>query len=310
MSIFQVITNKKFYIHLASLIVLIFLIFFGVLKGLDKYTRHGDVYLVPSLKGLTFEDIKDKGYEDFFDFVVTDSIYSKEFKPGAIVMQKPSPDSKVKKGRKIYVTVVAFGQEKVKMPNLVDLSLRQALVELKSTGLKVKQLDYVPNFAGNAVLAQLYMGDTIQPNQDITKGEAVTLIVGQGTTVKRIKVPLLVGKSLEQATEELHERSLNLGDVVYLDPDTIDAIVYKQYPGALYQQQLYAGGTVKLWLKSNKEFDVKSQIEELKHDSTEINWNNNFFMENPTDSTLNLNSDSLFFKGDTLSDFDIENEEF
>ena len=290
MSFFQIFTRRKLYIHLGVLALLVVVIFWGVFKVLDHYTRHGDVYLVPKLEGVTLEQTKEKNYDEFFEFVITDSVYSNKFGPGAIVMQKPSPNSKVKKGRKIYITIVASGKEKVDMPNLVDLSLRQALVELKSSGLGVESLKYVPDLARNAVLAQLYHGDTILPGDKVGKGEDITLILGKGTREYRIRVPLLIGKDLEDAKDALNERSLNLGQVIYLDQDTTDALVYKQFPGALYNQQLPSGEKVKVWMKSGKDFDVNNQIQELKNDSLEINWDNSVLFNMEIDT---LESDSL-----------------
>lgn len=290
MRFFQIFKDKRFYIHIGIILVLIGILFIGTFRILDNYTRHGDVYFLPQLEGMTIEQADEKGYTKAFEFVITDSVYSKTLPAGAIVMQKPFANSKVKKGRKVYVTVVASGKEKVKMPNLVDLSLRQAIVELDMAGLKIKQLDYVPDIARNAVLAQLYLGDTIAPDEQISKGEAITLVLGEGTRMRKVKVPLLIGQTLEAASDNLHELTLNVGNVIYLDGDTLNAVVYKQYPGALHNQQKNPGTAVDLWMKSGGDFDVNTHLDELINDSLELDLHPSYDFSLEADSLIRMDT--------------------
>ncbi|MFA8301217.1 MAG: PASTA domain-containing protein [Hyphomicrobiales bacterium] len=266
------------------------LLFFGIFKVLDVYTRHGDVYLVPNLTDLTLEEAEEKGYTEFFDFVVTDSVYSRNRPAQSIVMQSPSPDAKVKKGRKIYVTIVASGPEKVAMPNLVDLSLRQALVQLDAAGLTVKKLDYVPDFAKNAVLEQYYNGEKIAPGDEIIKGEPITLVLGEGTTLVRVRVPLVVGMDAKEAMNTINQSSLNVGTKIYLDGDTLNAKVYKQSP--MKNGRLYLGDNVRLWFKSSKNFNFDKYIEKFENDS--INVIEKDSLSNQHESDGSINSDDYF----------------
>ncbi len=51
---------------------------------------------------------------------------------------------------------------------------------LRSKGLTVNQLQYVEDFAGNAILEQLYKGEVIEPGTIIEKGSEIDLVVGLG----------------------------------------------------------------------------------------------------------------------------------
>ena len=44
--------NKSFWINLIAMVIVVALVLFGVLKGLDIYTRHGEAVVVPKLKGM------------------------------------------------------------------------------------------------------------------------------------------------------------------------------------------------------------------------------------------------------------------
>lgn len=42
--------NKFFWINLIAMVIVVALVLFGVLKGLDIYTRHGEAVVVPNVK--------------------------------------------------------------------------------------------------------------------------------------------------------------------------------------------------------------------------------------------------------------------
>ena len=44
--------NKFFWVNLIAMVIVVALVLFGVLKGLDIYTRHGEAVVVPNVKGM------------------------------------------------------------------------------------------------------------------------------------------------------------------------------------------------------------------------------------------------------------------
>ena len=94
-----------------------------------------------------------------FRYEVSDSGYSSVYPPLTILKQYPKPGAYVKENRKIYLTVKAKEPQKVKMPNdLIDGSLKNAELVLRSYGLKRGEIKYKPDLAANAVLEQWYNG--------------------------------------------------------------------------------------------------------------------------------------------------------
>ena len=65
------------------------------------------------------------------------------------------------------------------MPNLIDLSLRQAINLLESNNLKLGQVIYSVSKYPNAVLEQRYKGKIIQEGKLIPYQSNITLIVGK-----------------------------------------------------------------------------------------------------------------------------------
>ena len=140
MSFLGFLLKKKFYLHLGLSIVLTIILFFIVIQFLKIYTNHGDTYVLPDFSGKSLADIEAENYDKLYEFIVIDSIFDNNNPKGSIVIQNPPPGSIVKEYRKVYVTLVAYSTEKVEMPDLIDLSLRQAVNSLRSKGLKVNKL--------------------------------------------------------------------------------------------------------------------------------------------------------------------------
>ena len=180
MSFFGFLTKKRFYIHFGLSVLLTVVLFFIVLQFLKIYSNHGDTYVLPDFSGKTISEIEEEGYTRLYEFIVIDSIFDTRNPKGSVVIQNPPAGSAVKQYRKVYVTLVAFSVEKVIMPDLIDLSLRQAVNTLRSKGLEVNELQYVEDFAGNAILEQLFRGEVIEPGTIVEKGSGIDLVVGLG----------------------------------------------------------------------------------------------------------------------------------
>jgi len=261
MGLIKFISSKTFFKHLAIAIVLIVVVFWLILKLLGIYTNHGEAYKIPNLTGINYTKVNQVEGAERFEYLLIDSVYDDHFQKGDIVLQDPPPGSLVKHGRKVYVTVVATQPEMVYVPNLVDLSLRQALNELKASGLKLEKLAYVENFAKNAVLAQRFEGDTVRPGMELQKGSAIELVLGKGLKDEKIKVPFLIGKTESEAISLLNNASFNVGFLKYMDErDKAHSRVFIQQPKAAEKPTANYGAYVDLWFRSDIDFNFDSLI--------------------------------------------------
>ncbi|MEI6123261.1 MAG: PASTA domain-containing protein [Bacteroidota bacterium] len=221
---------------------------------LNVYTRHNTSIVVPDFKGISLDKIEDFASDNGLDYMIIDSIYDYSLAKGTVALQDPLPGTKVKKNRKIYLTVVALNPEQVSMPNLNDLTLRQASAMLETYGLKIGNLTYIPDIAHNAVLHQKYKGAEIKEGVLIEKGSEIDLVLGKGEENETSHVPDLIGKKQGQALELLQEASLNMGNEIFLDGnDTTSSKIYKQNPSP--NSTIQFGGVVDVWYRSAKKFD-------------------------------------------------------
>ena len=264
MSFFGFFLKKKFYLNFGLSIVLTVILFFIVLQFIKIYTNHGDTYILPDFSGKTLAEIEDERFDRLYEFIVIDSIFDSRNPKGSIVIQNPPAGSAVKENRKVYVTVVAYSTEKVEMPDLIDLSLRQAVNSLRSKGLKISQLQYVEDFAGNAILEQLYEEEVIEPGTIIEKGSGIDLVVGLGKN-NYAPVPFLVGLNDKAAIDAINKASFNLGTVYFLDgEDPEHSRVYRQSPAWSPDRSLFKGSKINISLRSELSFDFDALIQSLK----------------------------------------------
>lgn len=267
MSFFGFLVKKRFYLHLGLSIVLTIILFFIIIQFLKIYTNHGDTYVLPDFSGKSLADIEAENYDKLYEFMVIDSIFDNNNPKGSIVIQNPPAGSIVKEYRKVYVTLVAYSTEKVEMPDLIDLSLRQAVNSLRSKGLKVNQLQYVEDFAGNAVLEQLYGEEVIEPGTVIEKGSAIDLVVGLGQE-HYVPVPFLAGMTFKEASDAINKASFNLGTIYYLDEeDRTHSKVYQQEPAWDPEKKYFKGKSINISLRSDLYFDFDALIQELRPDT-------------------------------------------
>ena len=253
MDFFRFLITKKFLRHLGLAAAITLILLLGTLLWLKIYTHHGKTILVPDLTGLTMEEVDDVTSSRRLRFEVVDSVFSTEMPRGTVLKQNPHATSRVKKNRKIFLTMNAVNLEMVSMPQLVGLSFRQARLALQNAGLLQGTITYKPDFAKNNVLQQMHRDTVINEGTLITKGAVIDLVLGMGLSSETTRVPDLVGLGVEEATEIISDYFLNLGAITYDESfenaeDSTGALIWRQYPDYDELKRLNMGMEVDIWL--------------------------------------------------------------
>ncbi len=257
MKLFGILKQKWFWINLGLAVLFYALLIWGTFLGLDIFTRHNKYIKLPSFIGKTEPEIKKLCKQYQLRYVITDSIYDTRTKPGAVVEQIPQPGVNVKENRKIFLTINAVGPEKIAMPDLTGISVREAAMVAEIYGIKIGNLKFVPDIAKNNILKQQYKGNDIAPGTLIPKGSIIDLVVGTGISNEKTYVPCLYGLTYEQAEQALTETALNVGAVIYDETvknakDSSIAKVFKQNPAfRTTPTQLNLGYSVDIWLTAD-----------------------------------------------------------
>ena len=253
MDFLRFLITKKFLRHLGLAAAIAIILLLGTLVWLKIYTHHGKTITVPDLSGLTVEEVEDVTSSRRLRYEVIDSVFSTEMPRGTVIKHNPGGNSRVKKNRKIFLTMNAINQEMVAMPQLVGLSFRQARLAMQNTGLVQGTIEYRPDYAKNNVLQQKHNGSVIKEGTEITKGAVIDLVLGMGLSSSTTRIPYLIGTGLEEATEIIARYYLNLGAVTYDESfqdtdDSLGAFIWRQYPEFDEFRRLNMGMEMDIWL--------------------------------------------------------------
>lgn len=183
MSVKRVIKYLFSNILIRNLILLLFtviVLIYGLLFWLRSYTLHNQAVEVPDLKGLQEESAASLLRQRDLRYQIIDSVYTKQVSPGAVIEQVPDALSKVKKSRIVFLTVNAKSEQKVELPDLIDMSQRQAMAMLNSLGFQIDSTQYVHYEYKDLVVGVLYNGSLISRGAHIPYGSRLRLQVGDG----------------------------------------------------------------------------------------------------------------------------------
>lgn len=181
MSLKKFLLSFTFFKQVALAFLIICASLFLFMYWISFTTNHGEEITVPNLSKLTLEQAEDKLDELDLDYELLDTVdYNSAFPIHSVVQQDPSPGAKVKQNRVIYVKINASGYSKVRLPDLVQKTYRQAVPTLKALGLEVGDTTYIPNLAKDMVLEMKVAGKPIKAGQQVLKMTKVDLVLGDG----------------------------------------------------------------------------------------------------------------------------------
>ncbi len=245
--------GKWIFKHFLAAALIAVVMIAGAMIFLNIATKHNQELVVPDLSNLTVEEAVAEAALNDMIVDVTDSVFVKRMKRGAVYRQNPTPGSKVKSGRRIALTINAVNAKKLTMPNLVGFSMRQAKAELLSRGLVLGRLIYVQDMATNNVLRQLHGNREIEPGTMIESEAVIDLVVGLNGHDYVTYVPNLAGLKCISAVEAVHDHSLNISKLRFDDTvrdydDSLSAMVYRQVPEPSDSIHVNMGTDVTLYL--------------------------------------------------------------
>ncbi|HBS86629.1 MAG: hypothetical protein A2W91_09775 [Bacteroidetes bacterium GWF2_38_335] len=256
-SFFSIIKSRKFLINLGLTFVVFFLLIFMVNWWLDFYTDHGEAQTVPDFTGMTIEEAMEEADDKDLEVLVVDSIYTDKVEKGTIFDQRPKPDFHVKTGRTVYLIMNSVYPERVKMPDLVGLPLKEAIAMLETYGLKAGKKKYIPHPAKDNVRKQYFEKKTIRKGTLINKGSYIDLDVGRGESFEKTAIPRLVGLTYEEAETIVSKKSLNLiviesDDKIKSQKDTLRAFIWKQIPEYSSEGEMNLGDYIDVYISLDK----------------------------------------------------------
>ena len=181
MSLRNYLTSKVFFTQLAIAFGIVFLILFLFLQYIGFSTNHGEEITVPSLSKLSVEAAEEKLDNADLDYVLLDTTdYNPDYPKFSVVKQDPLAGAKVKSGRKVYIKINSGGFSAVRIPNLIEQTLRQAEPSLKAVGLEIGEITHKPYIGKDMVLELSQNGKLLKAGDKVLKASKIDLVVGDG----------------------------------------------------------------------------------------------------------------------------------
>ena len=220
--------------------------------GLKVYTRHGQTMKVPEVRGKKYDDATDILDKNHLQYEIMDSAYMPDKPAMSIIEQNPKPETVVKSGRTIYLTINAISAPLTDVPDLVGKSsYKYARIQLEGLGFKVGEPVYKPDPHHDALLSMLIDGKPLKTGVKVPRGSTIILVLGQGLSNETIKTPYLIGLPYEEALLKIKEEyHLSVGAVTapddMSDAEKLHAFVWRQDPA--YGRKIHVGEEIDLWL--------------------------------------------------------------
>ncbi len=230
----------KLYVTIGAAVALVVLFDKAIMPLVVK---GGEVVRVPNVIGKTFEEAEKilaeknltamKGYER----------YDTKRPMGSVLYQNPTPNSEVKAGRHVYLSINTSKKPNAPMPDLKGRTLGDAKLTLERLGLELQEIEYAVVYKREE--EGLVVAQSVPVGAVLKAGTKVTITIGklpEDGGVKQSDVPDVVGKTLGEAERILIEAGFVAGEVQFkystaLIPNT----VISQSPKAGDMAQVGAG---------------------------------------------------------------------
>jgi serine/threonine-protein kinase len=209
---------------------------------------------VPSIVGYDESTAREILKERGLQLTIEEWQYDESVPEGRIISQNPQEGTNVKTNSKVYV-VMSSGVKMITVPDVINLSQRNAEIELENIGLKVGPIEYI-----NSDIASGYVVKQ-EPSafQDVPEGTEIRLYVSKGPEDTSVMVGKYTGITEDLAVEMIKSSNLEVGNVYReYNSEYNEGIVFRQSPheGANVEH----GRKIDIWVSLGEQQSNKKKI--------------------------------------------------
>ncbi len=178
---FDFLKSRTFLVQLGLALVVVIVLCIITLQWLKSTTNHGEFVEVPDFSKLSVQEMRKIAEETGLRYEVLDSTnYNPDYPRFSILDQNPVAGTKVKDNRKIYFTVNPSGYKKITVPDIIQVTQRNASSMLRAVGLDVQRVTYIDEIGKDMVYQMKFKGKYVKPGDKLPKTSKVELICGNG----------------------------------------------------------------------------------------------------------------------------------
>lgn len=186
---FLFLKSRTFLVNLGLAAAVLIFLGFLAMQWLESSTHHGEFVRVPDLAKMSVPDMRRTLEEAGLRYEVVDSAnYDPDFPRFSIKEQDPLAGSQVKVNRKIYVTVNPSGYKKVTIPEIIQVTQRNAASMLRAVGLDIDKVTYIDELGKDMVYHIKFQGKYINPGDKLPKTSRIELVCGNGTIPEQARI--------------------------------------------------------------------------------------------------------------------------
>ena len=174
----------------------------------------GNKIVVPSLAGMTQAQAANTVSELGLKVDVIQELFSEDIPKGKVITSDPAGGGRVEIAGTVSL-IISKGKDRIKVPDLVGLSIEAATAALKSSNLKIGR---VSEKFSDAFESGLLIDGVPSSGSPVRKDSTVDLIVSKG--LEQVELTNFQGKTSDQAQSELTAAGL-IVDSKYEYSDTI-----------------------------------------------------------------------------------------
>ncbi|MDZ4839301.1 MAG: PASTA domain-containing protein [Bacteroidota bacterium] len=229
------IKSLNFWVNIGLFLLAVGILFVFLSYFLKVYTHHSESLTVPDFKGMNEQQVKKLCEDKRLNFEISEKRYEVNAPLNTVLSQIPEAGSKVKEGRKIYLTINDSKAPLMQLPTADDLKNTPIFDNFKvlliNMGFEFGKKITKKDIADNVVFEMQRNGITLVPGSQLPKGSTIDLIVGESG---QLVVPDLIGLDLESAIVNLSGNNFALGRVNYPTDisDSSTLVITEQYPNS------------------------------------------------------------------------------
>ena len=173
--------SVQFLKHFLLGILLCSTFFVLIFFTLQFITNHNDKIVVPNLETLNLSQVSKDLSELKLRFEVLDSSkYNPNYRPLTVIEHSPKFNQIVKRNRKIYLTINPTTYRQLRVPNIIQITKRNAETRLNAVGFKIGEILYIDNLGKDMVIKIKHEGSEIKPGILLPKNSVLDLVLGNG----------------------------------------------------------------------------------------------------------------------------------
>ncbi len=263
--VLSIFTSKALYITL-GLLGFAGLLFLALLEFviMPNYTNYNEGITVPDVTKISLNEAEELLHGYGLRYEILDRRAHSAYPADYIIDQSPSARQLVKPNRKIYLTVNTAVTPQTVVPEVVNLSYRNAEIQLENRGLTVGSISYESSRFRNTIMRQ-----SVAPGDTVDRGTVVNLVVSDGLGTRTVQVPNVVGLSYSEAQQRILSSGLRVGEVRFQPSrDVTPNTVLSVSPEA---RELTEGETLQLVISERFDAREESEAGAIIDDTTSVN---------------------------------------